>query len=178
MATKQDFDNIMPTIYKFEGGYSDHPNDLGNETNLGIIQTTYDSYRMSQQKPKQPVKLITKAEATEIYYNRYWLANCCNLMPKPLAYFVLDTCINMGQAKVISYFQELVYTKEKTINAKMINDINFYINKHGVENLVFALISRRRKSYHAFAAKPGQQVFLQGWLNRLDHLKSTIGDIA
>ena len=172
------FAAALKLVLAYEGGYVNDPRDLGGETNKGITQRTYDSFRLSQQLPKLTVKNITNAEVANIYYNQYWLAAGCNLMDTKLALFVFDSAVNLGLTKVISYFQEIVGTKEKTINAKMINDINYYIKKHSLEDLLFALLARRRASYVTFATKGSQRVFLQGWLNRLTHLESTIKEIA
>ena len=74
------FAAALKLVLAYEGGYVNDPRDLGGETNKGITQRTYDSFRLSQQLPKLTVKNITDAEVANIYYNQYWLAAGCNLM--------------------------------------------------------------------------------------------------
>ncbi len=172
------FNKALSVVLQFEGGYTRNTNDLGNVsgsgTNKGVIQTTYDSYKLSKQMPKADVKNITDTEVAEIYRDRYWYANGCNLLPAKLALLVFDTAVNMGSAKVVSYFQELLGSKATAMNAQMINDINYYLSKHSEDDLILAFITRRKQSYRAYAAKGNQRVFLQGWLNRVEHLKGVL----
>ncbi len=172
------FDKALKQILIFEGGYVNHKNDLGGATNFGIIQTTYDSYRLSKQLKKQSVRYITDEEVADIYYNRYWLACGCDQMPSKLAVFVFDTAVNMGISKIVSYMQEIVFTKQTQFNSKMLNDIRFFINKRGEDELLRLLILRRKASYKAFAKKGNQVVFLQGWLNRVQHLEDYLKELA
>lgn len=182
MATEKDFARFLAFILKLEGGYTENPNDLGNAngsgTMQGITQATYDSYRLSSQQAKKAVKSISDIEIAAIYRDRYWLSNGCNLMPPKLALVVFDTSVNLGAAKVVQYFQELLSSKATGMNAQMINDINYYLSKHSEDDLLFAFIERRKQSYQAFAKKGNQKVFLQGWLNRLDHIKEELSTWA
>ncbi len=175
---KDIFSEALKMVLLFEGGFVDHKHDLGGATNKGIIQTTYDSYRLSNQQKKQSVKHITDQEVADIYYNRYWLACSCDQMPPKLAVFVFDTAVNMGISKIVSYMQEIVFTKQTQFNSKMLNDIRFFINKHGEDELLRLLILRRKASYKAFAKKGNQVVFLQGWLNRVQHLEDYLKELA
>ncbi len=172
------FKSALNTVLKLEGGYTDNPSDLGNingsGTMQGITQATYDSYRLSSQQTKKAVKSISAIEVAAIYRNQYWLPSGCNLMPAKLALLVFDCAVNMGNAKVVQYFQELLGSKATSMNAQMLNDINYYLSKHSESDLVGAFIERRKQSYRAFAKKGNQQVFLQGWLNRLEHIKGEV----
>jgi len=66
------FDKALSFVLKWEGGYSNHPEDPGGATNLGITQSVYNSWRRSKGLPVQDVRNITREEAAQIYKERYW----------------------------------------------------------------------------------------------------------
>jgi len=148
--------DIFPTALKFvlkwEGGYVNNPNDLGGETNKGITKNTYDAYRKSYKLKLQSVKLISDKEVSEIYYRNYWLkAGCDKLAPK-LAVVHFDTAVNMG-----------------------ITRANTFLKACGgsIDNYIFL----RRQKYEQFAKVKGQEIFLKGWLNRLNNLEQFLKTI-
>jgi len=143
------FNDALKQILKWEGGYVNNPNDNGHATNKGITQHTYDVYRKKKKLPSKSVKYITQGEVNEIYFQNYWKACKCDTMSPAMAIVVFDTAVNMGTGKPQEYFKEL-----------------------GYNCTVEQFISRREKSYHNFVAHDKtQQVFLKGWLNRLNDLK-------
>ena len=56
------FDKALAFTLKWEGGYSNNPNDPGGATMKGVIQKTYDDYRKSKGLPLQGVKAISDSE--------------------------------------------------------------------------------------------------------------------
>lgn len=141
-----------PQMLKFvlarEGGYNNDKNDDGGETNKGITHTTYNSYRRSKGLPTQSVKYITQQEVEDIYYNNYYKASGADKIDNPrLAMYVFDTAVLHG-----------VY------GAKQI------LKKSGGDLEKFEQL-RREHYYKRVEEKPSQRQWLQGWLNRVDHLK-------
>ena len=93
------FDTCIDTALKWEGGYSNIPADPGGPTNLGIIQTEYNSYRHSKGLPLQSVRWITQAEARDIYRHKYWDVMHCDDLPAGLDLAVVDAAINNGTGR-------------------------------------------------------------------------------
>jgi lysozyme family protein len=58
---------------KWEGGWSDHPADPGGKTMYGITQAVYHGWLRRKGLPLKAVRLITKTEAEDIYFENYWL---------------------------------------------------------------------------------------------------------
>ncbi len=50
----------------------------------------------------------------------------------------------------------------------------YYLSKRTEQELVDAYMKERRAKYHEYAKKPGQDVFLEGWLNRCDRLEKLL----
>lgn len=69
---EKNFKRALQILFPSEGGYSNRKNDWGGPTNLGITQTTFNSWRDSQKQPREDIRNITKDEATNIYKNMYW----------------------------------------------------------------------------------------------------------
>lgn len=68
---QENYKEILAIVAKWEGGYSNHPDDPGGPTMHGVIQVEYDKWRTKWGKPKQSVKLITPDEEA-IIWNDYW----------------------------------------------------------------------------------------------------------
>ena len=54
------------TLY-FEGGFSDHPSDVGGRTYRGITQAEYNVYRSNRGLPGLDVSQMSETELIEIY---------------------------------------------------------------------------------------------------------------
>jgi len=147
----KNFEKGLKFVLAREGGYSNHPNDSGGETNKGVTHKTYDAYRKSQNLPTRSVKDITDKEVKDIYYNNYYKASGADKIGDPkLATVVLDTAVNMGVSRA------------KT----MLNKSNGNVDKY---------LALRQEKYKEFVqAKPSQKVFLKGWQNRVADLDKYI----
>lgn len=147
------FKKALQFVLKWEGGYVNNPNDKGGATNKGITQNTYNSWLKKHNRPFKDVKNISNLEVEEIYYNNYWLAAGCNKMTSKLAVLVFDTAVNMGISRAKQFLKEAQWK---------------YPDK---------FIQAREEKYKEFAQYGNQNIFLKGWLNRLNDLKNFIKQI-
>lgn len=147
------FKKALQFVLKWEGGYVNNPNDKGGATNKGITQNTYNNWLKKHNKPFKDVKNISNLEVEEIYYNNYWLAAGCNKMTSKLAVLVFDTAVNMGISRAKQFLKEAQWK---------------YPDK---------FIQAREAKYKEFAQYGNQNIFLKGWLNRLNDLKNFIKQI-
>lgn len=145
MLYSERFQRFMPLVLKHEGGYVNHPADPGGATNQGVTQRVYDKYRADEKKEKQSVAKIEKDEVLEIYFKQYYLPlDCDKIKSEPYAYCLLDLAINSGVGKA------------KTFQVSSNED-------------VIKLLDMREAFFKRIVeVKPTSQVFLKGWLNRLD----------
>lgn len=88
--TITDFEKAITFVLKWEGGYVNHPDDPGGETNFGISKRAYPSF---------DIKNLTIEQAKAIYRRDYWEKMGCNALPWPMNLVVLDTAVNMGCSK-------------------------------------------------------------------------------
>lgn len=92
----ENFETCLAVTLKWEGGYSNHPDDPGGPTMRGIIQREYDAWRKKQGKSKRPVRQLEEAELRAIYRTEYWDAMGCDGLPAGLDLCVFDAAVNSG----------------------------------------------------------------------------------
>ena len=91
---KKDFEKALKFVLKWEGGYSNDPNDPGGETKFGISKRSY---------PELDISKLTLKQAKEIYYQNYWLKTGCDELPYPFNIVVFDTAVNMGRRRAMEF---------------------------------------------------------------------------
>jgi lysozyme family protein len=154
------FSRCIKVILRNEGGYVNHPNDPGGETNFGIAKKFY---------PEEDIKNMTKERATYLYYKDYWIPmNLKGIQNEELVLQVFDFGVNAGIKTSIRILQRLVGVADDGIIGKITTKV---VNDQPIE-LVDKFKMRRKIFYMNLAAKkPKLQVFLRGWLRRVDHTK-------
>lgn len=106
------FQNCMPFVMRWEGGFVDHPDDPGGRTNRGVTQRVYNEWRARQGLYPQDVKRIGEAEVLAIYEASYWLPPRCDLLHNPLDLVQFDTAVNMGVGRAVRFLQRCVGCKD------------------------------------------------------------------
>lgn len=159
-----DFEEILKITLSFEGGYVDHPADKGGPTNFGITQATYDRYGGGGSL----VKFIGESEVADIYWTEYWKPSKSRYLPTPLALLHFDASVHHGWPQAARFLQRSLRVTDDgivgpiTINAAQKRDsLSGAINYLGQRSSYLRLLAKRNES---------QKVFLDGWLNRIDHL--------
>lgn len=97
----------LSLVFEVEGGYSNHPEDPGRATNMGITQKTLSDWRGEEVGPEDVVQL-TKDEATSIYMARYWQAVRGDQLPSGLDVYCADFAVGSGPARAAKILQRLV----------------------------------------------------------------------
>lgn len=89
VASDPEFEKCIKFVLDREGGYVNHKNDPGGETNFGISKKAY---------PFIDIKHLTVEQAKRIYYVDYWLRGAQSLSwPLNLCFF--DCAVNQGTKK-------------------------------------------------------------------------------
>jgi lysozyme family protein len=163
MAYPELFQKCVKVILKNEGGYINHPSDPGGETNMGIAKRFY---------PNLDIKNLTKEQATEIYYKDYWLPmNLEKIHNEDLVLQVFDFGVNAGIRRSIKMLQKMVGLGSDSQDG-MIGPITIYFVNNYNGDVVDSFKKRRRIYYMDLAARKSElEVFLKGWLNRIEKTK-------
>lgn len=161
------FEEIMETVFKWEGGFVNNPHDRGGPTNMGITHTVLARWRGVSAVSVQEVRDLTQDEATEIYKSRYWNRIGGAKLPAPVDLIVMDGAVNHGVPTMSRFVQELLET-DATGRLKQ-SDFEALASATSSEDdlIAFAanLAELRKQRYvnHASA-----NIFLRGWRNRLN----------
>ena len=163
-----DKNNLIPIIKRWEGGYSDNPNDRGGATNSGVTLAVYQSV-YGKNKTKNDLKRMTNEQwnyiFTKLYWNK-WKAD--DIKNQSIANILVDWVWMSGLGTIKKIQSLFGLTADGIVGNKTI----LYINSHDQEE-VFNKIWNRRKSFYESLVKnnPSQKVFLKGWMNRLNTFK-------
>ncbi len=99
------FERCLAITLKWEGGYSNHPDDPGGPTMRGIIQREYDAWRKKNGKRPRPVGQIDDDELRTIYRDEYWDAMSCDEFPAGFDLCVFDAAVNSGVGRARAWLQ-------------------------------------------------------------------------
>lgn len=158
------FDEIIGVVLSFEGGVSNHPNDSGGLTNMGITQTVYDGYRKEAKLLPRSVRDITLLEAKDIYKKKYWAESRAQYLRPPLDLVVFDTAVNFGVGRSNQFLGEALGLKPST---KWQADISNQIHEQSATDIAFRVIALRMEwRGRKVVEKAVLKDFLAGWLNR------------
>lgn len=96
------FEKAVNLILKHEGGYVNHPDDPGGETNFGIAKRSY---------PDVDIAKLSENDAKAIYKEDFWDRVKGDDLPAPIALMVFDTAVNMGISRGAKFLQDVVDAK-------------------------------------------------------------------
>lgn len=161
---------LVPKILKWEGGYVNHPNDKGGPTNKGITIGTYQSYRKKKEMHAPTIadlKNISDDEWMDILKTLYWDRwRADGIECQSIANLVVDWVWGSGVWGIKYPQQMLGVAADGIVGPKTLTAINEYPDR---KELFEKLWNRRKAHFENLASHdPSQQVFLKGWLNRLN----------
>ena len=167
---KAGFLNAVEAVLKAEGGFVNHPADRGGPTNWGITQRVYAEFK------KRPVTVdevrnMPRSEAIAIYKANYWdKVGGDEIKHYATALTLFDQAVNRGVGAVVRQAQSVVgVVSDGALGPKTLAALN------AMPDTVFVprFLALAENSYKSIVANnPSQSVFLKGWLNRLDKVRS------
>ena len=112
---KENYNFCLQQVLKYEGGFSNHPNDPGGATMRGVTQDVYDGWRKAHNQPVQSVKNISNDELQGIYRQLHWDKIRGDDLPSGLDLAVFDFAVNSGVNRASKYLQAIVGTPQDGI---------------------------------------------------------------
>ncbi|NEQ25251.1 MAG: hypothetical protein F6K28_40505 [Microcoleus sp. SIO2G3] len=166
------FSEALRFSLRWEGGYVNHPNDPGGETNKGVTANTYAAYRRRKGLQPRSVRQITDAEVGEIYREMYWKPAQCDNKERVLAIVHFDTAVNFGVGGSTLFLQEVLgVTPDGAYGPATRAALARADAKQAAQRYCQARIDYRHRRVQQ---NPSQRVFLAGWLNRDNDLRRYI----
>ena len=160
------FEEVLAHIFESEGGFSDHPRDNGKATKYGITTAALAAWR-GQPVTKDQVKALTKSEAKQIYFAKYWVPCECDVLPAPFDMLVFNLAVNAGNFRSQDLFQDAL----NMLGFDVANDGDIgpetfsAMKRANSHDLVMAYKRRAERFYRSLG---DFDVFGNGWLNRLN----------
>jgi lysozyme family protein len=162
------FEDVMPHIFLWEGGYVDHPRDPGGATNMGITIGTLRRWR-GEAVTKQDVQNLTKGEAEQIYKAYYWDVVRCDELPSGVNYVMMDAAVNSGPSASVKWIQKsLRVSVDGILGPVTMQAIQSHPDKKklALDAVQYReLFLRRLSTFNTFG---------RGWINRLNHVRQVL----
>ncbi|MGX5913933.1 glycoside hydrolase family 108 protein [Aliidiomarina sp. Khilg15.8] len=98
--TRKIFLSVFERVIGHEGGYANHPDDPGGETNWGITK------RVARAAGYQgDMKALPRELARDIYYREYWQRAKCDQYHPAIGFQLFDIAVNHGIGTAIRMLQ-------------------------------------------------------------------------
>jgi len=153
-----------------EGGFVNHPLDKGGPTNFGITQAVYEEF-VGRKVTLEEMKNMPIGNAVRIYKEKYWdKVQGDKIRNYAIAFTIFDQAVNRGPSSAIKQAQKILGLNQTGIaDDSFINKLNFqspdiFVNQYIEASKDFYYMIVRNNS--------SQSVFLNGWLARIESLKS------
>lgn len=97
------FTESLKEVLKHEGGYVNHPNDPGGETNFGItVKVARENGYLGD------MRTIPMSVVESIYKRQYWDKVRADQMPQSVRYPLFDYAVNSGPGAAIRALQRVL----------------------------------------------------------------------
>lgn len=162
---KENFFKTLAFVKIDEGAYSNHPNDPGGPTRLGI--TIHDYRRWTgRHVDANDVRRMPESVVGEIYKKWYWDTCKCDLLPSGVDYFVFDSGILSGTGTAAKWLQRAVGTSpDGKIGPKTIEAAN----RLPAKTTILKMETLRRNRLRSLS---NWRYFGKGWTNRVNKSKA------
>lgn len=160
---------LIPFILKWEGGWSDDPDDRGGLTNKGITLSTYSTYKGRNATPYE-LRRITRAEWEDIFKKMYWdKIGGDAIKSQSVADILADWAWMSGHYNAVRTVQAVLGVRaDGIVGMQTLRAINTAKPK-----VLFNQIKEARENYYyrIVQTRPQNRKFLRGWLNRLNDME-------
>jgi len=102
---KENFAKSLATTLHHEGGFSNHPQDPGGMTNLGVTKRAWEAWK-KEPVTEEEMRELTPAMVAPFYKEMYWDLARCDDLPDGVDYCVFDEAVNSGVGRGVRTLQE------------------------------------------------------------------------
>lgn len=172
---------MIDDILRREGGFVNHPADRGGATKYGITQKTLSAY-IGRAALVSDVQALSDEVAREIYERNYYIAPRIDRLPESIQAFIFDCAVNHGPRRAIKFVQSVCnqagYTPLLSVDGAMgpkTRKAAEWADREMDIYFLSALLEERRNFYRLIVdERPSQEVFLAGWMNRVDEFEREV----
>lgn len=154
------FDKALATVLKHEGGYVNHPQDPGGETNLGVTRRVWQEW-VKRELHENEMRTLTPEMVAPLYKQMYWDAVRGDDLPSGVDLCVFDCAVNAGVGRASRFLQQVVgVTADGKIGPRTLAAVTAKPADEIVDEFT-KLREAHFKSLSTFAT------FGRGWMRRL-----------
>ena len=156
---QNNFQECLELVLKSEGGWVNHKDDPGGETNLGVTKRVWEEY---VGHPVESLKNLTKEDVAPLYEQKYWRPCYGEVLPRGLDFVVFSMGVNAGPGRSVKLLQSSIGCVPDGVIGPKTRELISASNS----STLIAKFSEIRREYYRSLNKP---MFIKGWLNRVDH---------
>ena len=160
----RNFARALSLVLKWEGGWSNHPQDTGGPTMKGITLATMRRY-VDRKATADDLRRISDAQIAKVYRKRYWDAVKGDELPDGIDYATFDFAVNSGPARASKYLQRAAGVAQDGV----IGPVTLAAVR-GMDpvTLIESLCASRMAFLKRIKSWP---VFGEGWTNRVNDVR-------
>ena len=151
----ENYDHCLEMVLHHEGGYVDHPDDPGGETNMGITKRVWEEWGGE----KDMIDLEVE-DVMPIYRENYWDRVKGDELPSGVDWAVFDIAVNSGTGRAGKFLQEAVGAKPDGVIGPMTMAL---VKKSDPKTVVKKIYKRRQAFYESLS---NFKHFGKGWTRR------------
>lgn len=172
---KGNFDPCLKELLIHEGGFSNHKDDPGGVTNLGVTKRVYEEW-VGHPVSVDIMRRLNTDSVKALYKTRYWNALQCDELPIGLDLCMFDFGVNAGVGRSARYLQRLVgATADGVIGPKTLSLVQQLVKSDGPSAAIVKFQDMRRDYYKQL---PTFKTFGKGWLRRVDEIEKAARAMA
>lgn len=192
LANELSKDIIITGIVQLEGGYVNHVDDLGGETNFGITKKVANSNAATLKSKfnwNGRMRDLTLVMAKYIYEKDYWMRNkldsIFDLSPC-IADKLFDVAVNMGASRGIKWLQEALNVLNRRerdykdikadgiMGTNTINALKAFLAKRGLKDgtwVLLRIITAKQITHYVDISNVNEsnESFMFGWMDRAEY---------
>jgi len=159
------FAECLAVVLRHEGGFVNHPDDPGGATNMGITARTLAEWR-GRPVTVDDVRALTRSEAEDIYWTRFWTRLRADSAPLGLDLSVFDFGVNSGPTRATRVLQNVLRVTPSgaigatTFDAARREGVPLVIRRYTCARLTFL---RRLRAWETFG---------RGWSRRVKDIEA------
>lgn len=154
-----DFDTAFYELLGHEGGYVNHPDDPGLETNWGVTVKVAREFGYAGDMRELPVDTAKK-----IYRAQYWDRIQADQLPDALRYPTFDAAVNSGVTQAVKWLQRAVGAVD---DGRIGPETLRMANGSNPERAARRMLGRRLRFMTELST---WQAFSRGWAKRIASL--------